>query len=279
MVNLARHGADILFAVGHKRQVELLEASASRGQQVRLDVLLDLDVSDHRAGIEPGEPALELAKSIVGSNHLKLHGIQAYSGRASHTVGSENRIATSREAMGKALATRDLLAKHGLATTILSGGSTGTYNIDSLIPGVTELQVGSYVFMDLDYRRIGSVGGQEHYLDFQFSLRVLTTVVNVHSDRAIVDAGTKAFATDVPYVPEVLADRGWVYKRMGDEFGMITAEPGVTLPKLGDRIEFIVPHCDPTANLYDRFYALRGDRVEAEWRTTARKLCNSDVSG
>src|SRR5262249_45902330 len=123
--------------------------------------------------------------------------------------------------------------------------------------------------MDVDYRRIGGKGGAV-YTDFRPSLTVLTTVVSAsHPDRVTVDAGTKAFATDVPSRPEA---RGLAYSRAGDEFGVVTAaEKGGRLPRRGERLEFGVPHCDPTVNLYDRLYALRGDRVEAAWPIAARR--------
>ena len=87
--------------------------------------------------------------------------MQAYAGHASHTVGFEARQKVSRTAIGQGRRDEALLRKPGFDAQILSGGSTGTYNIDSAIEGMTELQVGSYVFMDLDYRRIGGQGGAE----------------------------------------------------------------------------------------------------------------------
>src|SRR5207237_1752068 len=105
--------------------------------------------------------------------------------------------------MNKAVETRRLLEQAGFAAKILSGGSTGTYNIDSTIDGVTELQVGSFVFMDVDYRRIGGQGGQAVYTDFQPSLTVLTTVVSTtHFDRVTIDAGMKAIDTTTTNHPK-----------------------------------------------------------------------------
>ena len=136
---------------------------------------------------------------------------------------------------------------------------------------MTELQAGSYVVMDVDYRRIGGKSGAV-YTDFQPSLTVLATVVSAsHPDRVTVDAGTKAFSTDVPYKPEAKGWQGLTYSRAGDEFGTLVAAAGATLPRLGDRLEFIVPHCDPTVNLYDRLYAVRGDKVEAVWPIAASR--------
>jgi D-serine deaminase-like pyridoxal phosphate-dependent protein len=270
MMVLAQTG-DVLLTVGHARQVELLSEAAQQAGAI-VNVLVDIDVGDRRTGILPGEPALELARFVVRNKRLRLRGLQAYAGHASHVVGFLQRQKLAREAMGRAVATRELLAKNGLDVAILSGGSTGTYNIDSAVRGVTELQVGSYVFMDVDYRRIGGRNEQAVYTDFRPSLTVLTTVVSAtHADRVTVDAGTKALDTTVPWRAEALNHPGLTYHPGGDEFGILTAQKGTRLPRLAERLEFIVPHCDPTTNLFDRIYAMRGDGVEAVWPLVARR--------
>ena len=270
MVAAAQKG-DVLLALGHPRQVEMLD-EAARSANVTLSVLVDLDVGDRRTGIQPGEPALELGRLAARAKNLRLRGLQAYAGLASHVVGFERRQTVSRQAMQQAVSTRELFTKHRLETGILSGGSTGTYNIDSAIEGITELQVGSYVFMDVDYRRIGGATNAATYDDFEPSLTVLTTVVSAtHADRVTVDAGTKALDTTVSSRAQAKDRQGISYGFGGDEFGILTAEPGAKLPRLGDRLEFVVPHCDPTTNLYDRIYALRGERVEAVWPIAARR--------
>lgn len=270
MVALAKKG-EVLLSIGHARQVEMLNDTAQK-TEATVDVLIDVDVGDKRTGILPDEPALELARIVKRSKQLRLRGIQAYSGSASHTVGFTQREKVSREAMGRALSTRELFIKAGLEVPIVSGGSTGTYNIDSDLRGFTELQAGSYVFMDVDYRRIGGKNDQAVYNDFRPSLTVLTTVVSAtHSDRVTVDAGTKALDTTVSSRPEAQGFAGLIYGRGGDEFGILTADKNGKLPRLGDRLEFIVPHCDPTTNLYDRIYAMRGERVEAVWPILARR--------
>jgi 3-hydroxy-D-aspartate aldolase len=271
MVGLARAGGEVLLAVGHPREAELLTAAAA-AQGVRIDVLVDLDVGDHRFGILPGTPARELAREIGRSRSLRLRGIQAYAGLASHVKGFEARREVSRTAMAQAVETRALLAKDGHDTAILSGGSTGTYNIDSDLPGGIELQAGSYVFMDVQYRAIGGQGGTAVYDDFRPSLTVLTTVVSTTlDDRVSIDAGVKSFATESPALPEAKGGEGLRYKFFGDEFGLLTPVDGGKLPRIGDRLEFYVPHCDPTVNLYDRIYAMRGEDVEAIWPVVARK--------
>jgi D-serine deaminase-like pyridoxal phosphate-dependent protein len=233
---------------------------------------VDLDVGDHRTGIAPGPAAVELARRIDRCKSLRIRGLQAYSGRSSHVVGFPERKAASRDVMSRAIETRDLLKAAGLDAAILSGGSTGTYNIDSELSGGIELQAGSYVFMDNGYRAIGGRSGDADYNDFAYSLTVLTTVVSTGAaDRVTVDAGIKAFATDSGGTPRSKDREGLDYRFGGDEFGIITSRAGAALPKIGDRLEFYVTHCDPTVNLYDRIHAVRGDTVEAIWPVIARR--------
>jgi D-serine deaminase-like pyridoxal phosphate-dependent protein len=123
---------------------------------------------------------------------------------------------------------------------------------------VTELQAGSYALMDIAYRRLG--------LDFRPALTVLTTVVSAnHAAFVTVDGGFKAFSTDRGYGPEAVDLPGSAYRWGGDEFGYVDVDGCARKPQLGDRIEFIPPHCDPTVNLYDRIHACKGERIEAIW--------------
>ncbi|MGO9922877.1 MAG: DSD1 family PLP-dependent enzyme [Isosphaeraceae bacterium] len=271
MIALMRKDERVLLAVGHPREAKLI-MEAAEANQVVANVLVDLDVGDQRSGVLPGRPALELAQLMGRSKWLRVEGVQAYSGMASHVVGFDERKQASLAAMARAVETRELLARSGFDTAILSGGSTGTYNIDTELPGSVELQAGSYVFMDNGYRDIGSRGGNPVYTDFLPSLTVLTTVVSAtHPDRVSVDAGTKAFATDSGGAPRAKDREGINYRFFGDEFGLITAANCADLPRIGDRLEFYVTHCDPTVNLYDWIHAVRGNRVEAIWPIIARR--------
>ena len=264
IVRLVQQTSDVLVAVDHRRQVELYQEAAGAAG-CTLNVLVDLNVGDRRTGTTPGEPALELAENVAQCQNLQFRGLQAYSGGSSHVVGFEVRRAHSHQVMAKAVQTRELLNSKGLPADILSGVSTGTYNIDSELAGVTELQAGSYIFMDVDYHRIGS-RDSDQFNDFGYSLTVLATVVSTnHSDRVTIDAGFKSFATDRTVGPVPKGITGVKYGWGGDEFGILNLEDPSQAVKLGDRLELFVPHCDPTVNLYDRIFACRGERVEEVW--------------
>ena len=271
MIALVQRGQNTMLAVGNVQEAELL-AEAASAARITVDILIDVDVGDRRTGVLPGPPSLEFTQLIAKYKTLRVMGIQAYAGHASHTVGFEARKQTSRTAMQKAVESLSLLQQAGFDAKILSVGSTGTYNIDSAIDGISELQVGSYIFMDVDYRRIGAQDGNPTYADFRPSLTILTTVVSAtHSDRVTVDAGTKAIDTTTANRAEPKDWTGLIYSKSGDEFGAITFDGDAKRPKVGDRIEFLAPHCDPTVNLYDRLYVCRGDQVQAIWKISARR--------
>jgi 3-hydroxy-D-aspartate aldolase len=227
---------------------------AARAAGRKLDVLVDLDVGDHRTGARSKDQALAIAELVDMAENLELKGIQAYSVVGSHAGGLEQRQQVSQEVFAQVYQLLGTMLRRGLCCDIVTGGSTGTWEIDTQVEDLTELQAGSYVLMDMAYRKEG--------LDFANAMNVLGTVVSANHEAFVtVDAGYKAFSTDRGYGPEVLGHPGAAYRWGGDEFGSVD---GGKL-KLGDRVRFVPPHCDPTVNLYDRIYACRGENVEAVW--------------
>lgn len=264
LIELTRRQPDTMSVVDDARHARQLSAAAAAAK-VTLNVMIDIDPGGRRTGIAPGDPAKSLARDIVRLPHLSLRGIHSYAGPSSHVVGYEARRTHSHQAMSGAIATLTDLRREGMPLEILTGGSTGTYNIDPELKALTELQVGSYVFMDVDYRRIGGRSGAL-YDDFRPALTVLATVISrQHRDLATVDAGLKAFATDRRFGPDLKDVTGVEFSWGGDEHGMLKLVNPSRAIELGDRLEFIVPHCDPNVNLYDRLAVVRGDRVEALW--------------
>ncbi len=243
-----------MVAVDHAIQVEWYNAVA-RSADRTMDVVVDLDVGDHRTGASSTQQAIEIAQAVDRASHLRYRGLQGYSVSGSHGASVEERTHISRAAFDVAIATRDALMGLGLQSEILTGGSTGTWDVDTLLPEVTEMQAGSYVLMDLAYGKLG--------LPFRHALTVLTTVVSANHDGFVtVDGGFKAFSTDRGYGPAAPSLPGSQYRWGGDEFGYLDEVPK---PNLGSKIEFIPPHCDPTVNLHSRIYACRADVVEAVW--------------
>lgn len=264
-VALARQAPDTMFVVDDEQNVREINDAAEGGAPITL--LIDLYFG--RTGIEPGEPALRLARLLDALPNVELAGLQSYDGQAAHTTPFTARGARTNGNMAKAGATRKMIEEFDIPCPIVTGGSTGTYRFDADNPAMTELQPGSFIFMDLDYGRIGGPDGAE-YRDFKNALTVVTTVVSTPPGFAIVDGGYKAFSTDRPFPPQPIDLPGVEYGWAGDEHGRLDVSNSARRLKVGDRIEFIPPHCDPTVNLYDQIYAVRGERVEAVWPIAAR---------
>jgi 3-hydroxy-D-aspartate aldolase len=269
LMQVLRRSPDTMAVVDNLGHATHLSEAAGAAK-LSLTVLIDVDPMGRRTGVPPGDAAIALAEKVVKLPNLKLRGIHGYSGASAHVNTYEARRAHSIKAMTPVAETFARMKKLGMPVDILSGGSTGTYNIDPEIEGVTELQCGSYVFMDMEYRMVGGKSGVV-YEDFSPALTVLGTVISkVYDDRATVDAGIKAFAKDRKFDAEVKGVTGVGFSAGSDEHGVLTLTNPSREIKHGDRLEFIVPHCDPNLNLYDRMFCVRGDKVVDVWKTIGR---------
>jgi 3-hydroxy-D-aspartate aldolase len=194
----------------------------------------------------------------------------SYDGGTQHVNGFAARKERALKNIEENARTFAALKAAGLNMEIFSGGGTGTYSVQHLTPGFTDVQVGSYIFMDMQYLAIGSEDGSPVYNDFDSSLTVLTTILNNRvPGRLTTDAGAKALTLNTPRAG-VIGEPGMDYNAGSDEFGSITVKESSKSYKIGDRLELIVPHCDPVVNLYDQIYGIRKDRVEVVWPITAR---------
>jgi len=244
----------------------LQEAGAAEGVKVR--TVVDIYAGLTRHGIEAGQPALDLAKKVDSSKNLKLIGLMGYSGGASHTHGWDERKQKSFEDTAGLLETAAMARKAGLPVEIVTGGSTGTYNIDSEKKGLTELQAGSFVFMDTLYRKVGGKQDPHVYTDFDNSLTVMTTVIsNRHPHQCTIDAGNKALLKPTDEVkgrPEVKVEN------QGAEYGILVWKDGDPGFKLGERVELYPSNLDMSTNVYDRYYVARGEQIVDVWPIMGR---------
>ena len=245
----------------------LNEAAGEAG--ITLRVLVEVNMGGNRCGVEPGAPALDLARKIMDVAHLSFGGLQAYHGSAQHLRTWDERQKAIASATDKAGATRDLLAANGIQCATITGAGTGTYEFETKSGVYNELQCGSYIFMDADYgRNLDRDGGQTRA--FEPSLFVWATVMSRPTDdRAIVDAGLKALGMDSG-PPTVWDEPAATYERASDEHGRLAITAATNRLKLGDKVKLVPGHCDPTVNLYDWYVGVRGDRVEAIWPIVAR---------
>ena len=266
-MELCRRSPQFIQAVDEERNARDLSAAAVAAGVVA-DVVIDVAVGA-RSGIPPGEEALRLAQLVDTLPGLTLRGILAYDGKAQQIHGFAARRERALANIEASVRTVEAMRRAGLDTGIFSGGGTGTYNVYLDVPGFTDVQAGSYVFMDMQYRAIGGAGGPV-FRDFEVSLTVMATVLNNRfPGRLTTDAGAKALTLDVPHAG-VVGEPSMDYDAGSDEFGVITFAEASRAYAIGDRLELIPPHCDPVVNLYDRIHGLRNDRVEVVWPVTAR---------
>jgi D-serine deaminase-like pyridoxal phosphate-dependent protein len=235
---------------------------AAKAAGIIADIVVDINII-RRSGVLPGAPALSLAQMVDKMPNLRLRGILAYDGGAQHISGYQKRKEQALKNFEPIVETYEKMKSSGLNLEIFSGGGTGTYDMMSGIPGFTDVQVGSYLFMDCQYIEIGCAKNEKVFDDFAPSLTVMTTVINnYYPGMLTTDSGTKALTLNKPNAM-VIGEPDFDYIAGSDEYGTITFEKSNKSYKVGDRLEVIVPHCDPVVNLYDVMYGIRNDKVES----------------
>ncbi len=267
VIALAKRDATFGTVVDDPQAATWLQ-DAAHSENIKLRTVVDVYAGLSRHGIEAGEPALALAKQVDSSSNLKLFGIMGYSGGAAHTHGFDERMKKSRSDLSGMLETAAAARKVGLPIEIITGGSTGTYNVDSEIKGLTELQAGSFIFMDTLYREIGGKDNPATFDDFGSSLTVLSTVISKrHPGQCTIDAGNKALLKPTDAVkgrPEVKV------QNQGAEYGLLVWKETDRDYKIGDRVEIYPSNLDMSTNVYDRYYLTRGDQVVDVWPIMGR---------
>ena len=261
LMSLARR-ADVKVIVDDHRNVDDL-AEAARAFGVTLGVLVEINTGHNRTGVDPGEPAIALAKAVAASPGLEFRGIHGYAGHVQALPDPQDRAEKDEAAMTPVLHTVEQLRREGIGVDIVTGGGTGTYKITGNYTGMTELQAGSYVFMDAQYRRAST--------DFEVSGTILATVMSrVAEDRAVLDAGMKSVSTD-QWPPQFPGMEGIVPKSISDEHMVLTLTDSDSRQlRAGDKLEVIPGHNDTTVNLHSHLFAVRGGMLETVWETAGR---------
>jgi D-serine deaminase-like pyridoxal phosphate-dependent protein len=258
----------LMVVVDNIQNIETL-AQANKSYNKPLNVLVDFDVGQKRTGAKTIEEAMSLVLAIGNTSTLKLVGLQAYGGHLQHVVDFSERQALIRAQNSTIKKLSEQMRPHSTQPMIITGGGTGTFSTD-LSEGIfTELQIGSYIFMDVQYNEVRLT--EDSPSPFYPSLFVLSSVVSTNNAFAIVDAGLKCFATDGPK-PSVFSgtSQAATYQFMGDEHGKIIQPDQNSQLPLGHVLQFITPHCDPTVNLYDFYHCVRGNTLVDIWSIEAR---------
>ena len=269
LMGLAARTGDVMVVADDADNIRALGAAAeARGCEI--GVLIDVDIGQQRTGVTDAEGALALAEIVADEPRLAFKGVQGYAGHLQHIAGFDERKAASHRSLAVLAGVRDRLEAAGHRCPLVTGGGTGTHALDPAAGVLTELQVGSYVVSDVEYDAVDLTG--DGHRPFRSALFVYARVVSAcHPGFVTIDAGSKSLAMGGP-APVVAfgAPAGTAYSCVGDEFGRLTLPPGSSLPKPGDLIGLVVPHCDPTINAFDWYHCVRGDELVDLWPIEAR---------
>ncbi|MDE0392056.1 MAG: DSD1 family PLP-dependent enzyme [Rhodospirillales bacterium] len=269
LMALRRDNESLMVSADDMDNLRALEGAAAASGLV-LDMVIDVDVGLHRTGTRDAKTAVAMAEAADASDSLRFRGLQGYAGHVQHIEDFGDRRTTSHGDLTPLREARDSLVERGVEVPIVTGAGTGTHDIDIEIGLMTELQVGSYVVMDVEYLDVQTQGGGDWR--FEPALFVRSTVVSAsHDGSATMDAGLKCFATDGP-TPRFHTGVpiGAHYKYFGDEHGCIVFASANERLAIGAALECIVPHCDPTVNLYDHYHCVRGETLVDIWPIEAR---------
>jgi 3-hydroxy-D-aspartate aldolase len=267
LIDLNGRTSGLMCVVDHPDNVKAL-AEAARVSGKPLQVLIDIDPGIHRTGVTSPEAAARLFQEIASQPSVTYSGVQFYCGREQHIETYADRRAAIQQKTEYLRTVIEALKHAGGSPPIITGGGTGTHRIDAELGTLTELQVGSYIFMDSQYAACEITPEEPPY---EFALMVDVRVISANSPgMRTVDGGYKAFATDGG-IPRVLTGMPTEteYLFMGDEHGALISN-AESLPEISDRVVLTAPHCDPTVNLYDFYHVVRGDTLVAIWRVDAR---------
>lgn len=262
VVSLCR-AADPIVACDHFAQVEPL-SEICRRHGVVCRVMIEVNVGLDRVGIRPGRDCCDLAAAISKLPGLQLVGIMGYEGHLLQVADQDEKRRGINEAMNVLVECRDLMQKSGLPCDIVSAGGTGSYQMTSDCPGITELQAGGGIFADPMYRNKCHVQGLD------YALTVLATVVSRPTiDRAILDSGRKTLNPE-HHAPLVKDYPDAEAVRLSAEHCELKLGPESRDLKIGDKVELVVGYADFTTVLHDEFHAFRNNRLEAVWPILGR---------
>ena len=259
LAGLAHGDTKISVAVDNKQNISVLsEAATTVGSTIH--VLVEVNIGMERCGVNTPEEVFFLARQIIEAEGLVFEGIQAYEGHLVYNTDIEIRRQGVGEGADKLNNIKNFLENNGISVNQVSGGGTGTYNITGNNMIWTEIQAGSYIFMDTVYERLG--------LDFKNALSILTTIIHKRPGMAVTDAGLKVYSTEqgpprIKNYPHLK-----VHDELSEEHGTIV-DPRDELTYL-QKIEYIPSHCCTTVNLHDYFYCMRNGFLEGVWPISAR---------
>jgi D-serine deaminase-like pyridoxal phosphate-dependent protein len=263
LANLSKQARPIAV-VDSVEHVDMLDA-AGKEYGVKIRTVIEIDLGMHRCGVQPGEPAVALAREIDKREGLKFEGIMAWEGHALRIKDLDEKRAMVQEAVNNLLSTASAIRAADIPVNIVSCGGTGTYPLSAAagVNGVTEIEAGGGIYGDLVYSR--SFG-----IDHPQAMTVLATVISRPDPKRIVtDSGFKSLSTQNA-LPEPRDVTNVTGVRMSAEHGtMDLSEPNSDV-KVGDKVYWRVGYTDATVILHETMYGVRNGIVEVEWPIVGR---------
>jgi len=245
-------------------EVAKLMGKIFRDVGTEADVYVDVDVGMGRCGVTPKDAA-SLAQQVYREKNLVFKGLMGYEGQVHGAKTKKEQVEKSNEAMRGIVGARGGIKKKGLDVEVVSVGSSVSTWINAKHPDVTEVQPGMYVFNDHALVTRGVATWDD---------LALTAVVTVMSkpaeDRAVVDAGSKAFNFDVGLFPKAFEVKGAVMDHFSEEHGWLQLKGTAKKLKVGDRMRFVPAHCCTMVNQHEEIYGIRGNKVEKVFPILAR---------
>lgn len=259
--------ARVIVALDTRDAAEAL-SDAMAAEDRLLDVYLEVNTGQDRAGARAGDEAVRLGLEIARLPGLRLIGVMTHEGHA-NVQPPESIEQVALDAGRKLVETAEHLRAQGVEITTVSVGSTPASSYTPTVPGVTEMRPGTYVFRDTSGFRYG-IFGPDHC-----AARILATVVSRPApDRAVVDAGSKTLSLDkTPAHPGhgyIVGHGAAVIDRLSEEHGVVVIPEGEPGLRVGDRVEIIPNHVCPVVNLMDELTIIRDGHVTDTWRVAAR---------
>lgn len=259
--------AHMTVCVDNARALDAL-SSVMAEHDASIHVLVEIDIGQKRCGVQtPGE-AVALARRVHKLPNLRFVGVQAYHGGLQHKRALDQRQKASDKAARAIRNYLDAFAAADIECPVVSGGGTGSAAFDVASQVYTEIQAGTYAFMDTDY---GGIDWGDA-LAFRHSLFLLGTVMSTPTpERAVIDLGLKSTSAESG-APQIADHPELRCVAVHDEHCILMADNRRSRPEVGTRLRLIPGHCDPTFNLHDCIVAVRGQHVEALWPISARGL-------
>jgi D-serine deaminase-like pyridoxal phosphate-dependent protein len=257
-----RRKSDVMVAVDNRDNVAAI-AEAARGAGVTIRAVIEVNMGMNRAGVEPGADCLALARFIAALKGVAFAGLMGWEGQTAGIPDPTDKATAVTAAVASIVQSAAMCREAGLPVNIVSCGGTGNYWISAAQPGITEIQAGGGVFCDVHYAKDFGVA-------HPCALTIMTTVTSRPTPgRIICDAGKKTMSSDAA-VPEPIGLGPVRSARLSAEHGAVELETPSELPRVGDRLEWVVGYSDTTVHLHEEIYATRKGRIEAVWPIVGR---------